>query len=248
MVRAFVALGGNVGDVEQTFAAALRELGSTSRICVGRVSTLHRTQPVGKASGAGFLNAAAELETSLAALELLDVLQTIEHRHGRVRGIHWGPRTLDLDLLLYGDDVIGHPRLTVPHPTLWYRRFVLDPLAEIAGDIVHPVKAATIDELRQRLLVRPLPVAIAGGADDERGHLIERLQATFPDARIEEWEAFATRVDEPALLFRLESRPAGRYAARSGEELPQLPLSVVPTADESEAFPIVRDAIAAALG
>ena len=132
MTRAYVGLGANLGDREATIRAALAALAEEAGIEVVAVSTLRETEPVGVGPQPLFLNGAAELETTLSARELLDRLLATEQRFGRVRvpGEH-GPRTLDLDLLLYGDERIDEPGLTVPHPRLQERAFVLEPLAEL---------------------------------------------------------------------------------------------------------------------
>ncbi len=139
MTRAFVGLGANLGERERTLRAALDSLGDEAGVEVVAVSTLHETEPVGVGEQPLYLNGAAELETTLTARELLDRLLAVERRFGRVRspGEH-GPRTLDLDLLLYGDDVIDEPELHVPHPRLHERRFVLEPLAELAPGLIVP--------------------------------------------------------------------------------------------------------------
>jgi 2-amino-4-hydroxy-6-hydroxymethyldihydropteridine diphosphokinase len=139
VTRAYVGLGANLGDRERTLRAAADALAAEEGIEVVSISTLRETEPVGVGEQPRFLNGAAELETTLTARELLDRLLTVEQRFGRVRipGEH-GPRTLDLDLLLYGDEVIDEPGLTVPHPRLHERRFVLEPLAELAPGLVVP--------------------------------------------------------------------------------------------------------------
>jgi len=139
VTRAYVALGANLGDRERTLQAAVAALGEEDGIEVVAVSTLRETEPVGVGEQPRYLNGAVALETTLTARELLERLLAVEQRFGRVRiaGEH-GPRTLDLDLLLYGDDVIDDPELTVPHPRLHERRFVLEPLAELAPGLVIP--------------------------------------------------------------------------------------------------------------
>ena len=139
MTRAYVGLGANLGDRERTLRDAVNALSAEDGIEVVAVSTLRETEPVGVGEQPLYLNGAAELETTLAARELLDRLLAVEQRFGRVRvpGEH-GPRTLDLDLLLYGDGVIEEAGLTVPHPRLHERRFVLEPLAELAPGLVVP--------------------------------------------------------------------------------------------------------------
>ena len=149
MTRAFVGLGANLGERERTVRAALDSLGDEAGVEVVAVSTLRETEPVGVGEQPLYLNGAAELETTLTARELLDRLLAVERRFGRVRspGEH-GPRTLDLDLLLYGDDVIDEPELHVPHPRLHERRFVLEPLAELAPGLVVPGRGEVESLLR----------------------------------------------------------------------------------------------------
>jgi 2-amino-4-hydroxy-6-hydroxymethyldihydropteridine diphosphokinase len=139
VTRAYVGLGANLGDREQTLSAAVDALAGEMGIEVVAVSTLRETEPVGVGEQPRYLNGAAELETTLTARDLLDRLLAVEQRFGRVRipGEH-GPRTLDLDLLLYGDEVLEEPGLTVPHPRLHERRFVLEPLAELAPGLFVP--------------------------------------------------------------------------------------------------------------
>ena len=139
MTRAYVGLGANLGDRERTLHEAVSALAAEDRVEIVAVSVLRETEPVGVGDQPRFLNGVAELETSLAARALLDRLLAVEQRFGRVRvpGEH-GPRTLDLDLLLYGDEAIDEPGLTVPHPRLHERRFVLEPLAELASGLVVP--------------------------------------------------------------------------------------------------------------
>jgi len=147
VTTAFVGIGSNLGEPERQIAAALEQLAAEDGIDVVAVSTLRETEPVGYLEQPNFLNGAAQLETELAPSELLERLLAIEGRLGRVRGEgpRFGPRTIDLDLLLYGDESIAEPGLTVPHPRMWERRFVLEPLAELAPGLeipgVGPVQA-----------------------------------------------------------------------------------------------------------
>jgi len=140
VTRAFVGLGSNLGDREATILRALARLKEESEIRVVRVSTLRETDPVGYVDQPQFLNGVVELETELPARDLLTRLLAIERELGRTRedGPPLGPRTIDLDLLLYGEDTIAEAGLQVPHPRLHERRFVLEPLAEVAPDIVIP--------------------------------------------------------------------------------------------------------------
>ena len=147
MTRAYVGLGANLGDRERTLRDAVAALGAEEGIEVVAVSTLRETQPVGVGEQPLFLNGAAALDTTLEPLVLLGRLLAAEQRFGRVRvpGEH-GPRTLDLDLLLYGHQVIAEPGLTVPHPRLHERRFVLEPLVELDPGLVVPGRG-TVAEL-----------------------------------------------------------------------------------------------------
>lgn len=177
MTSCWIAFGGNLGDVPRTFDAACDSL-RTAGLTVERRSRVYETAPMGAQAGGRFCNAAAELHTSLPPLELLHVLQAVETAHGRQRELRWGPRTIDLDLILYGAESIQTPRLTVPHPACWYRRFVLDPLVDIAPQVMHPVFRCPLAELRKRLLTRPLPLALI--PDYPAGQLIrDPLFQTF---------------------------------------------------------------------
>jgi 2-amino-4-hydroxy-6-hydroxymethyldihydropteridine diphosphokinase len=138
MNTAYVALGANLDDPAATVRAAFAALANLPDSRIVHCSSLYRTAPVGIADQPEFINAVAELETSLAPEALLDALLEIEQRFGRIRAERNGPRTLDLDLLLYNDQYLDLPRLTLPHPRLHLRAFVLQPLAEIAPDLKIP--------------------------------------------------------------------------------------------------------------
>jgi 2-amino-4-hydroxy-6-hydroxymethyldihydropteridine diphosphokinase len=133
MTRAYVGLGANLGDREATIRAAAAVLPG-----LVAVSELRETEPVGVVDQPPFLNGAAALETELSARELLDALLAIERDLGRERRERWGPRPIDLDLLLYGEERIDEPGLTVPHPRLHERRFALEPLADLDPELVVP--------------------------------------------------------------------------------------------------------------
>jgi 2-amino-4-hydroxy-6-hydroxymethyldihydropteridine diphosphokinase len=149
MTRTFVGLGANLEDPRAQIDRALELLAEEDGVEVVAVSTLRETDPVGYQDQPRFLNGAAELRTTLGARELLERLLEIERRMGRVRGEgpRFGPRTIDLDLLLYGDRTIDLPGLTVPHPRLHERRFALEPLAELAPDAEVPGRGAVAELL-----------------------------------------------------------------------------------------------------
>ncbi len=138
MNTAYVALGANIGDPTATVLAAFAALANLTDSRVVHTSSLYRTAPVGLTNQPDFINAVAMLETGLAPEELLDALLDLEARFGRVRRDRNGPRTLDLDLLLYNDIELDLPRLILPHPRLHLRAFVLHPLAEIAPELAIP--------------------------------------------------------------------------------------------------------------
>jgi 2-amino-4-hydroxy-6-hydroxymethyldihydropteridine diphosphokinase len=149
VTRAYVGLGANLGDRERTLREAVATLDSEEGIEVVAVSTLRETAPVGVGEQPLFLNGAAALDATLEASELLERLLAVERRFGRVRiaGEH-GPRTLDLDLLLYGDKKIDKPGLAVPHPRLHERRFVLEPLVELDPGLIVPGRGTVESLLR----------------------------------------------------------------------------------------------------
>jgi len=148
---AAIALGSNLGDRKATLAGAVRSLASVGRVIA--VSPWIETEPVGYTDQPEFVNGAVLIETALTPELLLQNLLQIERDHGRDRshGIEKGPRTLDLDLLLYSDTITETPELTLPHPEMHRRRFVLEPLAAIAPDMIHPVLQRTVRQLLQEL-------------------------------------------------------------------------------------------------
>ena len=153
MSRAYVALGSNLGDREENLRTALKHL-QENGVEVIKTSTFIETEPYGVTDQPGFVNAVCQVETELAPLELLRLLLKIEQEMGRVRLRRWGERNIDLDLLLYEDAVLESEELTLPHPDMQNRDFVLIPLAEIAGEVVHPVIGKSIRDLKNELLKR----------------------------------------------------------------------------------------------
>ena len=138
MAICYIGLGSNLEDPRQQVSDALKELQEISNTELLSHSLLYRSDPVGPPGQPDYINAVAKINTSLEPEELLDALQAIEQAHQRVRIEHWGPRTLDLDLLLYANDEIDTERLKVPHPFMTERSFVLYPLAEIEPNLVLP--------------------------------------------------------------------------------------------------------------
>lgn len=177
MPRCWVGIGSNQGDARAVFDAAWQELDRSGCIRTDTRSGIYQTEPVGQDAGGIFSNAAISLSTTLAPLDLLDALQDIESDLGRTRTTRWGPRPIDLDLLFIDQLILNEPRLTIPHPAAWYRRFVLDPLVEIAPSLRHPVLKQTCAQLLQRLLQRPLLIACPNPDLPE----FAALRARFPE-------------------------------------------------------------------
>ena len=159
---AYIGVGSNMGDRQANIDAALCALRSVADIDVVAVSSVQPSRPVGGPPGQqDYLNAVVAILTTLGPRPLLDVLRRIEQQLGRRRVERWGPRTIDLDLLLYDQQVIDEEDLVVPHPRMHQRRFVMEPLAEIAPDTMHPVLGRSANEI-----LRDLPKDVADGGND----------------------------------------------------------------------------------
>jgi len=154
-MKTYIGLGANLGEREAQIRLALDDLARLPMSRLVRASSLYDSEPVGEPDQPNFLNAVAELETELTARQLLWNLLLIERRLGRTRTRRWGPRTIDLDLLLYGPVVIDEPDLQVPHPELTRRSFVLVPLVELDPLLVHPVTGETLITHLTSLKTRP---------------------------------------------------------------------------------------------
>ena len=138
----YIGLGSNLQNPLQQIKTAINDLQSLAGVTIITVSSLYQSPPMGPADQPDYINAVISLETSLSPHQLLDALQSVEQLHGRERKRHWGERTLDLDILLYGEQILDDERLKIPHPGMHERAFVLYPLAEIAPDIEIPGRGA----------------------------------------------------------------------------------------------------------
>ncbi|MGB9612577.1 MAG: 2-amino-4-hydroxy-6-hydroxymethyldihydropteridine diphosphokinase [Candidatus Margulisiibacteriota bacterium] len=147
LVTAYLGLGSNVGDREEYIEQAIFLLEKNPNIQIMRRSSNYETEAEGAGDQPPYINAAVEIKTTLSPHELLDVCQEIETALGRDREVEWGPRTIDLDILLYEDQIISDDRLQIPHPLMHERLFVLKPLREIASSVIHPVMEKTIETL-----------------------------------------------------------------------------------------------------
>jgi 2-amino-4-hydroxy-6-hydroxymethyldihydropteridine diphosphokinase len=186
MTNCLLGLGSNLGDREAILAAALAAIDGLPDVRVVRRSEWHRSLPVGGPPDQGeFINGAALIETSIAPTILLAELQGIESRHARQRAERWAPRTLDIDLLLYGSEVSETELLTLPHPRMSFRRFVLQPAAEIAPKMLHPVIGWPVERLLLHLDAAGDQAAVVSPADDVRGEAAALLLERFGAQQLE---------------------------------------------------------------
>ncbi|MCD5397801.1 2-amino-4-hydroxy-6-hydroxymethyldihydropteridine diphosphokinase [candidate division NPL-UPA2 bacterium] len=156
MTKVFLGLGSNLGDREQNIKEALKQLQGSEMARKVTISSLYETKPEGVKEQPLFLNAVLRMETGLSPRNLLDALQDLERQLGRERSRKWGPRIIDLDILLYGNLVMKEKDLEIPHPLLAERSFVLIPLAELAPETIHPILGETISALRDEKLKKTL--------------------------------------------------------------------------------------------
>ena len=146
---AYIGLGSNIGDKLGTCRRAIELLGKAGRLI--KLSSFYCTEPIGYTNQEDFVNAVVKIETQLSPASLLARCHVIEDELGRTRSVRWGPRTIDLDILLYGNKVISDMELTIPHPMMAKRAFVLVPLSEIEPELVHPVLNTTVSQLLHEL-------------------------------------------------------------------------------------------------
>jgi 2-amino-4-hydroxy-6-hydroxymethyldihydropteridine diphosphokinase len=219
MATALIGLGSNLGDRSAALDTALCRLAAVTGVEILRHSRAAEYPSVGGPPGQqAYLNSAALLRTALPPEAMLALLGQVERELGRTREARWGPRTIDLDLLLYDDQVIETPTLTVPHPRLAVRRFVLEPAAEIAADMVHPAIGWTVGRLLAHLNAHPRYVALAGPTGVGKTRLAQEIAVAVADRfgvpcrNIEE-----TINDE--LLAQFYADPAGRGPAAELEFL-----------------------------
>jgi len=154
--KALIGVGSNLGLAAENCEKAISLLNNSESIQVTAHSSLYQSEPVGKKDQPWFINCAVEVNTSLAPEELLQYLLNIEQQFGRKRKEKWGPRIIDLDILDYEGKIFNSKTLTLPHPEMTQRRFVLEPLSEIAGSTIHPLEKKTILDLLKELPQKPL--------------------------------------------------------------------------------------------
>lgn len=185
MTDCLLALGANLGDRAATLDAAVKRIKKLDGVTNAKPSHWHASTPVGGPAGQGeFLNGAMRLSTTLSPPELLDGLQAIESELGRERRVRWAARTVDIDVLLFGDQVIDRDQLEIPHPRMTFRPFVMAPAVEIAGDLCHPQLETTLADLWRQLRYGEDRLVIQAADDRKRDALtaaiapqLQRLQA-----------------------------------------------------------------------
>ncbi|WP_330601064.1 2-amino-4-hydroxy-6-hydroxymethyldihydropteridine diphosphokinase [Caproicibacter fermentans] len=214
LVTAYIGLGSNLGDREAHLNRAVEMLENTSGVRVIKVSAYFNTAPVGYTEQPDFLNAVAEIETSLTAYELLGICCGIEKTLKRERIVHWGPRTIDLDILLFGNLVLNDASLTIPHPRMLEREFVLKPLNEIAPERIHPVCSKSIRELYHEFLltVQSGPVSL------KQMHLIVAADQNWAIGKKNE---LLIKIPEDQAFFR--EKTIGKVVVMGRKTLDSLP-------------------------
>lgn len=209
MADCLIALGANLGDRAATLDAALAAISADPQTRVVARSSYHETPAIGGPAGQQpFLNAAARIDTLRSCEATWEMLANVERQLGRVRDVRWGPRTVDLDLLLYDKLELATPQLEIPHPRMAFRRFVLAPAAEVAADMRHPSTGWTIAQLLAHLDVRPNYVALAGPIGAGKSQLAQQL-GTLTGWRV---------IHEPVVDARLSAYYADRCGTTRNTE------------------------------
>lgn len=205
MPRCLLALGANLGNREESLQNALREISALSQTRLLARSTWHETPAVGGPTGQhDFLNGALLIDTDLAAEKLTSLLQAIETKHGREHKVRWAARTLDIDLLLYGEAVIDTPELVIPHPRMTFRQFVLAPAAEIAGSMLVTNAGWTISALLDHLRTSARYVAIASTDPQIADWLVDQLCQQLKAPRLENFLAISPEINDARSLSAVE--------------------------------------------
>ncbi len=254
MTECSIGLGGNLAGTAKRFEDALSRLSDCGvRIC--RVSRTIRTQAMGESAGDDFLNAVAILETTLSPHELLALLHTTEKRLGRQRTVHWGPRPVDLDLLLYAKESTDSEMLVLPHPGLWYRRFVLQPHAEIAGHWVHPLLDQTVQQLLDWLQQEPLVLHILNQTKTQISleHIESQLSREFSTERfrLRPTTQNEPHSEEPFVRIEITRRSADEHERTQPRNHADRKVRVATDRSlnaESQVLSAVRNVLTAALG
>lgn len=182
MITAYIGIGSNLGDRNKNIAKSLEHLKELDGITVKKTSSIYETEPVGGPSQEKFLNGVIEIETSLLPDELLDRLKGIESRMGRAKTEENGPRILDLDIIFYGDIIIGGGRIRIPHPLMHEREFVLKGLHEIAPDFMHPRFNKTVRQLYEELRGSVNQVPVKNGPEGKQEAAVENNKVPKADA------------------------------------------------------------------
>src|SRR4051812_19777852 len=229
MTSCLLGLGSNLGDREATLRAALADITALPDVQVVQYSKWYRSQPVGGPPDQGeFLNAAALIETTISPLLLLDELGKLESRLGRRPAERWSARIIDIDILLYGNEVAETAMLTLPHPRMSFRRFVLEPAAEIAPRMLHPTIGWPIERLLLHLNAASDQVALVSSSADSRCRLAEIIQQRHKATAVEPPEFATAEYHWPSawttwLTFRPSSRESSRESNPAGDSTRLLP-------------------------
>lgn len=242
--RCLIAIGSNLGDSHTTVLQAIEALRGHTELRNLEASSLHQSTPVGGPGGQSeFSNAVVAANSSLAPLELLTLLQTLEDQFGRVRGERWAARTLDLDLLLVGGQIVDTPALCLPHPRMSFRPFVLDPAVEVAGDWAHPLLGASLSELHRRLHSGDDAVMVYGGSDEDRQWYAEQVRKMIKDARLVDQSSEANVLAVGSGLFAAP-RLAIHLQTDDSKPCPGIPTLTVRASARGEVLSDVHAAIA----